>query len=193
MIPNTEVLQHCAQNGIEHHIKRAQLRWSGHLVRMADDRTPPPPRPCSTENRTPVIEHREDNESGTRTCFKATLKACCIPHNTWEATATDRALWCSTCHSGLRDYGEKRCDALSDKIMRRKAIQPSSNIDACVMSSADSARHGSACIATTKHMPTPTLTEVEIRRTDGSLHIMLTYVIGIPISLHHFGILMSPT
>ena len=38
------------------------------------------------------------------------------------------------------------------------------------MSAADSAHHGSACIATTEHMPTPTLTEVEIRRTDGSLH-----------------------
>ena len=36
MIPNTEVLQRCAQNVIEHHIKRAQLRWSGHLVRMSD-------------------------------------------------------------------------------------------------------------------------------------------------------------
>ena len=40
MIPNTEVLQRCAQTGTEQHIKRAQLRWSGHLVRMADDRIP---------------------------------------------------------------------------------------------------------------------------------------------------------
>ena len=39
-----------------------------------------------------------------------------------------------------------------------------------VMSAADSAHHGSACIATTEHMPAQTLTEVEIRRTDGSLH-----------------------
>ena len=31
MIPNSEVLQRCAQIGIEHHIKRAQLRWSGHF------------------------------------------------------------------------------------------------------------------------------------------------------------------
>ena len=38
MIPNTEVLQRCAQTGIEHYIKCAQLRWSGHLVRMADRR-----------------------------------------------------------------------------------------------------------------------------------------------------------
>ena len=40
MIPNTEVLQRCAHTGIEQHIKRAQLRWSGHLVRMADDCIP---------------------------------------------------------------------------------------------------------------------------------------------------------
>ena len=30
MIPNTEVLQRCTQSGFEHHIKRVQLRWSGH-------------------------------------------------------------------------------------------------------------------------------------------------------------------
>ena len=41
------------------------------------------------------------------------------------------------------------------------------------MSAAESAHHGSACIATTEHMQTQTLTEVEIRRTDGSLH---TYI-----------------
>ena len=86
------------------------------------------PRTCSTENWTPVIEHGEDNESGITTC-KATLKSCGIPHNTWEATATDRSLWRSTCHSGLRDYEEKRCDTMRDKRKRRKAIQPSSNID----------------------------------------------------------------
>ena len=32
MTPNTEVLQSCAQNGIEHYIKREQIHWSGHLV-----------------------------------------------------------------------------------------------------------------------------------------------------------------
>ena len=61
--------------------------------------------------------------------LKAKLKSCGIPHNNWETTATDRTLWRSTCHSGLRDYEEKRCDALRDKRMRRKAIQSSSNID----------------------------------------------------------------
>ncbi len=40
MIPNTEVLHRCAQTGIEQHIRRAQLLWSGHVVRMAVYRIP---------------------------------------------------------------------------------------------------------------------------------------------------------
>ena len=129
MIPNTEVLQRCAQTGIAHHIKRAQLRWSGHLVRMADDRIPKTVfyGELDAGHRT-----RGGQRKRYKYVLKATLKSCGIPHNTWEATATDRALWRSTCHSGLRDYEEKRCDALRDKRMRRKAIQPSSNIDTFV-------------------------------------------------------------
>ena len=126
IIPNTEVLQRCAQTGIEQHIKRAQLRWSGHLVRMADDRIPKDVfyGELDAGHRT-----RGGQRKRYKDVLKATLKSCGIPHNTWEATATDRPLWRSTCHSGLRDYEQKRCDALRDKRMRRKAIQPSSNID----------------------------------------------------------------
>ena len=124
--PNTKVLQRCAQTGIEQHIKRAQLRWSGHLVRMADDRIPKNVfyGELDAGHRT-----RGGQRKRYKDVLKATLKSCGIPHNTREATATHRALWRSTCHSGLRDYGEKRCDALRDKRMRRKAILPSSNID----------------------------------------------------------------
>ena len=79
--------------------------------------------------------------------LKATLKSCGIPHNTWEATATDRVLWHSTCHSGLRDYEEKRCDALRDKRMRRRVCNLHQTLThLSVMSAADSAHHGSAFI-----------------------------------------------
>ena len=126
MIPNTEVLQRCAQAGIEQDIKRAQLHWSGHLVRMADDRIPKDVfyGELDAGHRT-----RGGQPKRYKDVLKATLKSCGIPHNSWEATATDSALWRSTCHSGLRDHEEKRCDTLRDKRMRRKAIQPSSNID----------------------------------------------------------------
>ena len=130
MIPNTEVLQRCAQNGIEHHIKRAQLRWSGHLVRMADDRIPKTVfyGELGAGHRTWGGQRKRYMD-----VLKATLKSCGIPHTTWEATATDRALWRSTCHSGLRAFEEKRSDVLRDKRLRRKAIiQPSTNIDTFV-------------------------------------------------------------
>ncbi len=123
MLPNTEVLQRCAQTGIEHHIKRAQLRWSGH-VWMADDHKAVFYGELDAGHRT-----RGGQRKQYKDMLKATLKSCGIPHNTWEATATNRVLWHSICHSGLRDYEEKRCDALRDKRMRRKAIQSSSNID----------------------------------------------------------------
>ena len=88
------------------------------------------PRPCSTENWTPVIETRGGQRKRYKDVLKATLKSCGTSHTTWETTATDRSLWRSTCHSGLRDYEEKRCDSLRDKRMRRKAIiQPSTNTD----------------------------------------------------------------
>ena len=89
MTPNTEVLQRCAQTGIEQLIKRAQLRWSGHLVRMADDRIPKDVfyGELGAGHRT-----RGGQRKRYKDVLEATLKSCGIPHNTWEATATDRAL-----------------------------------------------------------------------------------------------------
>ena len=104
--------------------------------------------------------------------LKATLKSCGIPHTTWEATATNRSLWRSTCHSGLRDYEEKRYDALRDNIIRRKAIiQSSTNIDTFVCHVCG--RICASRIGLHSHNRThanTNMNEVEIRRTDGSLH-----------------------
>ena len=89
MIPNTEVLQRCAQNGIEHHIKRAQLCWSGYLVRMPDDRIPKAMfyGELDAGHRT-----RGGQRKRYKGVLKATLKSCGMPHNTWEATATDSGI-----------------------------------------------------------------------------------------------------
>ena len=40
LIPNTEVLERCGITGIEALLITAQLRWTGHIVRMADSRIP---------------------------------------------------------------------------------------------------------------------------------------------------------
>ena len=180
MIPNTEVIQRCAQTGIEQHIKCAQLRWSRHLVRMADDRIP---KDVFYEELAAGHRTRGGQRKRYKDVLKATLKSCGIPHNTWEATATDCPLWRSTCHSGLRDYEENRCDPMRDKRMRRKAIQPSSNIDTFLCHVCG--RLCASRIGLHSHnrphakffLPTQTLTEVEIRHTDGSFHILFSIVL----------------
>ena len=40
MIPNTGVLEHCQISGIEAFLMKAQFRWTGHVIRMEDDRIP---------------------------------------------------------------------------------------------------------------------------------------------------------
>ena len=82
MITNTDVIQRCAQTGIEYHIKRAQLRWSGHLARMADDRIPKAVfyGELDAGHRT-----RGGQRKRYKGVLKATLNSCDIPHNTLES------------------------------------------------------------------------------------------------------------
>ena len=59
MIPNTEVLQRCAQNGNEERMMHAQLRWTGRLVSTW---------PCYMEKWMPVTEYGKANQRDTMTC-----------------------------------------------------------------------------------------------------------------------------
>ena len=79
MIPNSEVLQRCAQSGIEHHIKRAQLRWSGHLVRMADDRIP---KTVFYGELDTCLRTNGGQRNRYKDMLEAPLKLCSIPHTT---------------------------------------------------------------------------------------------------------------
>ena len=119
----------------------------------------------------PVIEHGEDNESGIRTCLRQRWShAACpttpgkpprqtVPSGVVPATPAYE----TTKRRGATPWGIRERDGRLSSLHQTLT-------HFYVMSAADSAHHGSACIATTEHMPTQTLTEVEIRRTDGSLH-----------------------
>ena len=88
MIPNTEVPQRCAQNGIEHHIKRGQLLWFGQLVGMTDDQIIKALfyRELDVGHRTRRGQRRRFKDS-----LKTTLKSCGISDNTCEVTAMNCA------------------------------------------------------------------------------------------------------
>ena len=101
MVPNTEVIDQCGTYGIEFHIKRAQLRWSGHLVRMTDDRIT---QALSCDQLKTGRPTRGGQRKRYKDVLKSTLKSCSTPLNTRETTAKNRPLWRHTCHTGLQEF-----------------------------------------------------------------------------------------
>ena len=131
------------------------------------------PRTCSTENWTRVIEHGEDNESSIRTCLKQRWSHAAFPTTPGKpprqtvpsGVVPAIAVYETMKRRGATPWGIRQWDGRISSLHQTLT-------HVYVMSAADSAHHGSACISTTEHMPTQTLTEVEIRRTDGSLHTL---------------------
>ena len=96
-IPNTAVLEKCKISGIEALLMRSQLRWSGHLVRMADERLPKAVfygqlKHGSRAQGRPKKRYKD--------MLKEHLKQCHIDPSTWESTALDRTAWRSACDVG---------------------------------------------------------------------------------------------
>ena len=164
MLPNTEVLEQCGTWRIEFHIKREQLRWSGHQVRMNDDRIPKalfygkPKTGCRT---------RGGQRKRYKGVIKSTLKSCSIPLNTWETTATNRPLWRHTCHTVQQDFEQKRLQIIKDRRTQRKNGQPPHlRSYMTVLSVNTNALRASACTVT-RESTTDTGRDPSF---DGSLH-----------------------
>ena len=109
---NTEVIDQCGTCGIEFYIKRAQLRWSGHMIRMTDDRIP---KALFYGQLKTGCRTRDTPRKRCKDVLKSTLKSCSIHLNTWETTATNRPLWRHTCHTGLQDFDQKRLQIMKDR------------------------------------------------------------------------------
>lgn len=114
-VPDTEVLERCKITGIEAFLMKAQLRWSGHVV-------------CMDNNRIPKVLFNGELADGHRSqggqykrykdVLKGTLKACNINTADWETRALDRTGWQRTCHGGLERFEGRR---IEEKKQRRRA------------------------------------------------------------------------
>jgi len=90
----------------------AQLRRTGHVVRMNDDRLP-------------KIIFYSELQQGTRSCggqkkrfkdcLKANLKNCDIERNELEDVATDRSGWCSLCKDSVEQFEAKSGSVFGSK------------------------------------------------------------------------------
>jgi len=99
---------------IEAFLRQAQLRWSGHLVRMPD-------------TWLPKAIFYSQLSFGSRVCgrtvkqykdsLKKSLELCSIDPATWETTAQDRSLWRHCCAMGISSFERQR---ISDLQLKRE-------------------------------------------------------------------------
>ena len=86
-IVDTEVLSLANSTSIHTMLHKAQLRWSGHIVRMPDNRLP-------KKIFYGELQHGKRSLGGQmkryKDCLKASLKGFHIDHDTWEQTASNR-------------------------------------------------------------------------------------------------------
>ncbi|KAJ1205004.1 hypothetical protein NDU88_000439 [Pleurodeles waltl] len=104
-VPDTDVLSQAGLQSIYSLLRRAQVRWAGHLVRMQDIRLPK--RLFYGE-----LAEGKRTQGGQKKCFKDTLnvslKSFAIDPDFWEILAQDRPSWRSCKSKGATSYEQSR-------------------------------------------------------------------------------------
>nr|VZI10075.1 unnamed protein product [Spirometra erinaceieuropaei] len=117
-IPDTEVLERTGILSIYAILKQMQLRWSGHLVRMDDERLPKRLfyGDVATGSRRQGGQIRRYKDT-----LKSSLKRLHINPTNWEELARDRPTWRRTVKTGAAIYEANRIAAAKAKREARKS------------------------------------------------------------------------
>ncbi|BHF61834.1 hypothetical protein SprV_0100481300 [Sparganum proliferum] len=126
-IPDTDVLQRTRILSIYTMLRQMQLRWSGHLVRMDDERLPKRLfyGDVATGSRRQGGQIRRYKET-----LKSSLKRLQINPTNWEELALDRPTWRRTVKTGAAIYEANRIETRSTQItaapspQRRRTTAP---------------------------------------------------------------------
>ena len=114
---NQDVLKRSRLSGIEALVMTAQIRWSGHVMRLEDDRLPKQIF-CSElalGKRQPGGQKKRYKDA-----LKCNLKACNIPPASWTEMTSERTSWRAAVHKGVKDFEERRLGHLDNKRQARK-------------------------------------------------------------------------
>ena len=99
-------------------LKLAQLRWTGHVTRMPDERLP-------KKNLYGELQEGKRSQGGQKQRYKDTLKASLkdfnIPTDSWEQAAQDRTKWRCFINKGASHFEAKRICEAERKHKERKA------------------------------------------------------------------------
>jgi transcription termination factor 2 len=122
MTPNTEVLLRSKMYGIQYYIIKSQFRWTGHVIRMPDDRIPK------------QLLFGELSQGKCQQCCpflwfkdspKRNLKSCLIVPEKLESFAADRAKWRHLCHQSLLSFESSHISDIERKRLMKKSNIPS--------------------------------------------------------------------
>ncbi|BHF61155.1 hypothetical protein SprV_0100412700 [Sparganum proliferum] len=127
-IPDTDVLERTGILSIYAMLRQIQLRWSGHLVRMDDERLPKRlfygDVATGSRGQGGRIHRYKDT-------LKSSLKRLQINPSNWEDLALDRPTWRRTVKTGAAIYEVDRINAAKAKREARKSqLRPPRNADA---------------------------------------------------------------
>ncbi|BHF70004.1 hypothetical protein SprV_0301305200 [Sparganum proliferum] len=116
-IPDTDVLEQTGILSIYTILRQMQLRWSGHLVRMVDERLPKRLfyGDVATGSRSQGGQIRRYKDT-----VKSSLKRLQINPTNWEDLAQDRPTWRRTGKTGAAIYEANRIAAAKVKREARK-------------------------------------------------------------------------
>nr|VZI49834.1 unnamed protein product [Spirometra erinaceieuropaei] len=117
-IPDTNVLERTGILSIHAILRQMQLRWSGHLVRMDDERLPKRLfyGDVATGSRRQGGQIRRYKDT-----LKSSLKRLQINPTNWEELALDRPTWRRTVKTGAAIYEANRSAAAKAKREARKS------------------------------------------------------------------------
>ncbi|VDM04787.1 unnamed protein product [Schistocephalus solidus] len=106
-------------------LRQVQLRWSGHLVRMDDERLP---RRLSYGDVATGACQQADQKQRYKDTLKKSLKQLQINPATWEEIAQDRPERRRSVKTGSTIYEVNRIAAAKAKRAVRKSLTPRTNI-----------------------------------------------------------------
>ena len=119
-IPHRTILERAKCSSMECLLKRNQLRWTGHLVRMPDSRLP---KQLLYGELCEGVRSAGGQLKRYKDSTKATMKACHIPASQLEGLAQDRSAWRSAVSAGVRRFEENRNTWLDARRERRHQLR----------------------------------------------------------------------
>ena len=111
-VTNVKVLQKAKTQSIDTLLTLSQLRWSGHLVRMSDDRLP---KQLFYSELSEGHRLRGRPTLRFKDTLKKWLKNCRIAAAHWETTASNRRVWKQLTRKGAAAYEQAKRRAHAEK------------------------------------------------------------------------------